>query len=182
MVLLEQALQQAETWKNILHEACLRIEIAGGIRRNQTDVNYITLVALPFPGQDLFGNKNFDNTPLDQLITELKFKDEIKTIKSTQGHRWIQPRGEASLPIDIFVVLPPAQHGVTMVEATGPASYWQKITTPKQEGGLLPGHLVIKNGSLSFKGKGKDLPINIPTEKDFYEFTKIERLEPWLRK
>jgi len=81
--------------------------------------------------------------------------------------------GPGPIPIDLFIVIPPASWGVVYAVRTGPAefSHWLATRALQQGMKLNDGHLERADGTL----------ISTPEETDFLRELGIEFKEPWHR-
>lgn len=190
---LAVAQEAAETLRDLLAPACERIEIAGSIRRRKPEVKDIELVAVPrvdtATATDLWGTP----LPIDLLegqLTALMMQSlarrddglairEVEMVRAdgsiVRTHR-AGPAYKALLwrriPVDLFIVRPPAEWGVIFTIRTGPADWSQRLVTECQrwfmrvEGGRLLHH-------------GDHVPC--PEERDFLDAIGQPWVEPWER-
>lgn len=140
-----------------LEPACERIEIAGSIRRHKTEVHDIELVAVARVEEradGLFGTTEVDL--LDERIGALMANGYLAP-RLVENHRadgridvqqklgpafkaLITPRG---IPVDLFIVRPPATWGVIYGLRTGPGTWNTRLVTDcktigrKVEGGQV---------------------------------------------
>jgi DNA polymerase/3'-5' exonuclease PolX len=159
--------------RELLAPGCERIEVAGSIRRRKPEVRDIELVAIPAMGEQDAGDLWGTRIPVDLLeerVTELRelHQVELRDVEShrvdgsvVHGHRngpaykALEYRG---MPVDLFVVRPPAQWGVIFTIRTGPADWGQRIVT------LCQRYLWrVQDGVLYQRGA----PVACPEEADF---------------
>lgn len=154
-----------------LSPLCHNIEVAGSVRRECPQVGDIEIIALPrmIYSTDLFGAR---------YMTEASELDAFdwsilgKFVKG--GHKYKQIDLYLGMTLDLFIVTPPAQYGVIKLIRTGPDSFSRKFVTHKFKGGLLPGHLEIKDGAIYKLGA------LLPTreESDVFELLGISYISP----
>lgn len=185
----------------LLEPACRTLQVAGSIRRGKSEVSDVELVAVPrvvMTPIDLFGQV-FDETDLlddacDQLLSKGTFTQRL----DVNGYpRWgkrtklISYRGVA---VDLFSVLPPAQFGVILTIRTGSAKFSRRLMTPRSIGGLLPAHMMVRDGCLYRHMHGAELPVDkdlrrqypagwlveVPahTEQAFFDAIGLDWIEP----
>lgn len=152
----------AEAIVGMLGPACERIAIAGSIRRGAPEVKDIEIVAVPKLSVDLLGETQVDDdTALDVILYELESAGRLERRDPPRwGRRFKAARAvKSGIPVDLFLVLPPAQWGAIMAIRTGPALYSAKLVTACQYRGYrcIDGRLVGPRG---------DVPT--PEEKDFF--------------
>lgn len=182
---LHEAREKAEALRSLLEPACERIEVAGSIRRERPDVKDIELVAVPRWDSETAGLWG-EPVPVDRLAERvdamLANSLDALTLRDVAVHRAdgtteYQRRNGASykalvflgIPVDLFIVQPPADWGVLFTIRTGPGEWSQRLVTDCQryfmrvEGGRLLHH-------------GQHVPC--PEERDFLEAIGQEWVEP----
>lgn len=178
------ALPLAEKLVDILQPACKRIEIAGGLRRQETDPHDIELVAIP----DLrsprlaFGSPIYESL-LDAILGSLSHYDEDDLLihLSKNGSKFkqfaiSQDGGQSWLiKVDLFLITPPADWGVLYLIRTGPADFSRWIVTQKHKGGGLPNGYRIEDGRILSENNDY---IPCPEEIDFLSFCKLTWIKP----
>lgn len=165
---LAKAESIAETIVRKLSSRCLRIEIAGSIRRKKPEVGDIEIIAEPYPTRDLFNNETYEPHELDEIDWTLYGR----LVKG--GHKYKQIELPNGINLDLFIVTPPAQWGVQFLIRTGPAEYSHKFVTARNQGGMLPSYLKVKDGAI-WHGENR---IETPEEKDVFELIGIPFAEP----
>lgn len=172
-----RAMQIAEALQDALAPACERIEIAGSIRRQAPQVKDVELVAVPKTRKDLFGHPIDDeDTELDLLLQKFAELNRLVPRVDAAGRLRLGRRFKAlravrsQLPIDLFLVLMPAQWGAIFAIRTGPAAYSQQLVTECQRKGLrcTRGHLEDIRGRT----------VDTPEEQDFIRACGLEVIEP----
>lgn len=144
------ALKVAEGLVGHLGPACVRIKIAGSIRRLKPEVKDIELVCVP----DLtvtprrapleFGKPAPPSykTELDRLIAEMG--GDVRLEANGARMKKLDLR-YAGVKCDLFINLPPAQWGVQLAIRTGPADFSQWLVTQRRHGGALPDVYFVKH-------------------------------------
>lgn len=172
---LARAERLAAEARTLLAPACRRIEVAGSIRRRRPDVGDIELVAVPVveSGQlDLFGAATGTRDVLHELCERLLAAGVFAHRPDKHGHPAFGPkfkrlvfRGAAdTLPLDLFVVTPPAQWGALFTIRTGPGAYSHRLVTPRLQGGGMPAGMRLEGGALWDGGR----LVETPEEADFF--------------
>ena len=166
-----------------LTDKCVRIEIAGSVRRKRKDVGDIEIVCIPQvvrPQTDLFGN---DSGPMKvPLYNHVRNVDWLRPRLNSMGKP--QAMGKrymamidicTGIPIDIFIVLPPAQWGVIMTIRTGSADFGAKLLQAARRRGFRR-----ENGQLiDIRSKGKrERHLETPTEKSFFDAINVAWVDP----
>lgn len=141
---LTQAHEVAEDLLARLAPSCERIAIAGSIRRRRADVKDIELVAVPGmaqrPGDDLWGTPYVADLLLQEIT--ILIARGLLAAREVEAHRADgtvdvgQKMGDAYLalvfrdiPVDLFVVRPPAEWGVIFALRTGPGDWNTRLVT-----------------------------------------------------
>lgn len=159
---------------------CVMIAVAGSIRRGKKLVGDIEIVAMPILSradlqqQTLFPDDGFRDsyaTRLDAKIKEL-IDDKLLRPNPTQpidGQRYKRFLYTAhDLPLDLFIVRPPATWGVIYAIRTGPAEFSRALVSS-----FLPHGWHIASGQL-FDAAGDVVPT--PDEATFFSAIDL----PWL--
>ena len=170
---LSQARRIAESVVAELACACERIEIAGSVRREKSEVGDIEICAIPKieKNVDLFGFPIEGCSALDifeyaKIGRFVKGKSRYKQILLPDG-----------ISLDLFICLPPVQWGVVFTIRTGDADFSHKIVTPRKHGGFLPSDCKVKDGTVY----RNDDPILMPEEEDFLKLLGFPGLSPQAR-
>jgi DNA polymerase/3'-5' exonuclease PolX len=149
----------AEEARARLAPACVRLEIAGSIRRGRPDVADVELVAVPrvTPGRpDLFGAPTTATGELHALATELLAAGVLAHRPDKNGRpafgeklkRVVFTGAAGVLPLDLFAVTPPAQWGVIFTVRTGPGAFSTRLVTARRYGGGMPEGHRVRDGAL----------------------------------
>lgn len=175
---ISRAMPVAEVIRSHLEPGCSRIEIAGSLRRREATVSDIELVCVPKTRRDLFGEPSEDDE-LSPVLVELLRAGRL-AYRGTQTARGVTvaPGAKylslvavrAQIPVDLFIVRPPAQWGAILAIRTGPADYSRMLVTLARDAGLrcTGGHLEDANGNT----------IATPEEEDFVRRCGVTPLPP----
>jgi DNA polymerase/3'-5' exonuclease PolX len=169
------ARQLADQLLEELFPYCMRIEIAGGVRREKPECHDIELVAIPKmePLKDIFGIVAGQRNLLNEFIESSVYFCE------KNGDRQKKIVYTLDINCDLFIVLPPAQWGVIFTIRTGPADFSKRVVTPRKHGGYLPSNCRVINGTLH---NAYDHIFPMPEEIDFLDFLGLGWIEPKERK
>ncbi len=184
---LDEALQIARSFIGQIEDTCERIEIAGSVRRIKAEVKDIEIVAIPkliygYPAT-LDGSSlvDPDTNTLHEKLKDMRDKYLIFSDRFSKDHRkppfglryyrisWAVEK----IPLDLFVVLPPADWGVIFAIRTGPSDLSFKLVTSALKQGLKvqDGQLFkLKNMNPDHNNKwvlGEKIPC--PEETDFFK-------------
>lgn len=167
---LELAQEVADKYLQILKPHCLRIEIAGSIRRERKEVKDIELVCIPKAvnvNDGMFDKKEIRDPKFVQLINSFKREKgngEGKAVKI------ILP--EEEINIDLFITTP-EQWGVIFMIRTGNEWFSKRMVTEIKEFGFYceDGYLKRKSGDI----------VPCFEEKDFFTITGAQYVEPYAR-
>jgi DNA polymerase/3'-5' exonuclease PolX len=195
------ALKVAEALVEHLRPACVRIEIAGSIRRLKPEVKDIEIVCVP----DLspvarapleFGKPvpQLYKTQLEKSVDEMRKAGDIDLMAN--GDRYKKMRLKyAGIVCDLFIVIPPAEWGVLAVIRTGPSDFSHWCVTSQKFGGALPVGYFVKHGVVWIESEivKRDVPddqgkalklltdtnhLSMPEEVDFLKFLQLGWIEP----
>lgn len=176
--------------------------IAGGARRRKAEVHDLEIVAMSLLGapRPEFGQKNPDRSHLERqlrilveggwLKTEMggeKFKKfEIKRLSD-----WGIPQSINPFMLDLFIVTPPSQWGVTLMIRTGPGEFSQWMVTQRSKRGALPDEYFVKHNVVW--RSGTEVPnqaekaaqmmteanfVKMPEEGDWFDLCGMTWIEP----
>ncbi|HET8885572.1 MAG TPA: hypothetical protein VFM70_04375 [Salinimicrobium sp.] len=155
---IQKALFIAERVKTLLAPHCIRIEIAGSIRRKKPEVKDIEIVAIPKPYQTgLFE---------DGIATVVNQWQKVKGDLPCKYTQRILPEG---IKLDLFFA-EPGNWGLILAIRTGSAAYSHKILAA----GWVKRGYKSEGGFLSASGK----TIMIPEEIDLFTRLGLPFLEP----
>lgn len=181
---LNEARILAEEWIVKLRPACERVEIAGSIRRAESEVGDIDIVCIP----SITTERNLFDDPTGQSINHLEnllqtYKDDEDftfynpydpTERTANGPRQKKLFLPQRIKLELWIVIPPAQWGAIFILRTGPAQFGHWLVTSKQQGGGLPSHLKVKDGALQNGFK----IIETPEERDFFNAIDLPYIQP----
>jgi DNA polymerase/3'-5' exonuclease PolX len=170
-----------------LMPACERGAIAGSIRRQRPEVNDIELVVVPSfqerVGEDLWGTPHEADLLTERLgwmVVAGEIRPRVIEVHRSDGtieqshrdgdsYKALEYRG---LPVDLFVVRPPADWGVIVTIRTGPADWSHRLVTDCQR------YLRCVAGGRLYRS-GQYVPCH--EELDFFRGIGQEWVEPWER-
>jgi DNA polymerase/3'-5' exonuclease PolX len=168
-----------------------RIEIAGSIRRCKPQVGDVELVCIPKIERTehitLAGTTERAYDALRERMLNLWGRGIVKRNRGSKDGR-IAPFGpkfyritHKNVPIDLFVVTPPADWFPIFVIRTGSADFSHFLVTKSQENAMhfIGGHMerVLHRG-----GQVLQRSIIVPaSERQLFEICGIDYLEPWER-
>lgn len=183
MIELSIARARAEALCNWVRGAdCVRAEIGGSIRRGKPEVKDIEIIAEPYIPTDLFGVPLVSATSkLDAMIDReivmgrLKKRLNAKGNPQAYGQKFKALATYDDIPIDLFIVRPPAQWGAVFAIRTGPGDFSKYLVTACQGMGLR-----CEEGRLVRQVDGSTYPT--PTEESFFQACGVPWIEPEKRK
>ena len=184
---LAAALAAADALRELLEPACARVEIAGSIRRRKATVGDLELVAIPRlvaePAGDLWGTLR-ERDLLPERVAALIDAGELAPREVTitradgsieQGRRM----GRAylalvfrELPVDLFILRPPAEWSVIFALRTGSGDWNVALVTAARRAGRR-----VDGGRVYVHGQ----PIACPEEGDFFRALGQPWVDPWER-
>lgn len=176
---VDDARRSADILVGLLRPGCERIEIAGSIRRGKAEVHDIELVAvakLEDRPDGMFGSSTIDlleervgrlmaNGHLAPRLVENHRADGRIDLQHKLGPAFkalVTPRG---IPVDLFIVRPPATWGCIFALRTGPGTWNTRLVMEcKSIGRKVAGGQVERwHGALS-----EWIPVPTPEEADFF--------------
>lgn len=172
---LAEAERVARAIVDTLAPACLRIEIAGSVRRRRPEVSDIELVVVPKfidgPVLDLFAPPPKESL-LDIFLRDLERSGRLvahpgKPANGTRYKKRWAPK--AGMQVDLFIVLPPAEWGVLFAIRTGSADYSARAVTALHAHGLRS-----EDGRIL---RGNEV-VPCPEEEDFFRLAGLALLPP----
>lgn len=180
---LATARTAAEELIELLRHDCERIEIAGSIRREKETVKDIELVAIPKVAEqhDLFGE------PTGQRVNKLRqwidgaamFGAAERPLQYVSGRDRMLKLLYGGIPVDIFMVLPPAQWGAIFAIRTGPADFNKLLVTSRMKGGFMPPGMQQHDGALwSGDPQRGGVVIETPEESDWFDAIGVPTWDP----
>jgi DNA polymerase/3'-5' exonuclease PolX len=184
------ALAIAEGLVNDLRPACERIEIAGSLRRGKPQVHDIEIVAVPRIEQVAVGLLSDVTESIDrlELLVAAMLADGVLERRPVENHRAdgsidvqfkLGPAFKALLclrvPLDLFIVRPPATWGVIFGLRTGPGDWNTRLVDECKAIGrrVAGGQVEAWSGAL---GRWEAVPT--PEERDFFRALGQPWVEP----
>jgi len=153
-----------------LSSSCVRIEVAGSLRRKAATVGDIEIMIVPEP--ELYDY-------LDNLLSQ-------KKIRLTEPKRWGEKfrsfmmtttgGNPIDVQFDLFLQPDPATWGANMVIRTGCAEFSHCMVTMRSAGGWLPDCYLVKNARVWDRATGEAL--DTPEEKDVFRLWGMEMPAP----
>lgn len=179
---LEQAERIGGELIELLRPSCVRICLAGSIRREKAEVGDIEIVAVPHY-TDVATGKLFatDETRTSMLETMIQSLRKNNTLgdppRKCDGpkHKKVIYEGAK---IDLFIVTPPADWGNILAIRTGPAEFSHMLVTQRRLGGAMPEDRYQADGAL-WDLHGNKIPCE--NEGDFFAAIDVPHWDPPLR-
>ena len=182
---VEAVLALGDELLELLAPECQRVVIAGSARRGVEWVSDLELVAEPVLERDLFGGVDESarsglEVRVDELLAEgrLQLRETSAGIKRN-GSRFKALAARPSfthevIPVDLFLVRPPASWGALLTIRTGPDHYSRDLVTRLRHRGMRceRGHVLRDNGE----------EVSTPEEVDFFRACGLPYVEPWERR
>lgn len=201
---LNKALKIGEFLVSNLIPGCVpgRCVIAGSARRRKAEVKDLEIVAMPLNGHPRpeFGQRIPDRSHLERQLRILVEDGWLWPIKGGEKFKKYEIRrlddfgvGKQLNPfcLDLFLVTPPSQWGVTLMIRTGPGDFSRWMVTQKSKGGALPNAFFVQHNVVWFDGtQVPDKPeeaakmmtdgncIRMPEECDYFELCRMPVIEP----
>lgn len=180
---LETAKMHAGQFIMQILDVCDKVEIAGSIRRGKQQVHDIEILAMPKfeVKQEMLldgvveRKVNLLHQRMQQLLrngtvtADRQRKDRHKDPFGERYYRVNFNPGNLKIPIDLFVVLPPAQWGTQLVIRTGCAEFSHWIVSLRISHGLR-----FRDGHLERMGQ----VIDTPTEESVFEALRLPFVPP----
>lgn len=172
---LARAQKLSDAVRRELEPACVRIEVAGSIRRRRPEVGDIEIVAIPKRSPSLFDDAG-GYSYLEELLDILVGTDRLVRLKSGDKYKQFHlPKADCCL--DLFLCSADTW-GVIFTIRTGPADFSRRLVTQRCKGGLLPSDLCVRDGRI-WRGQAA---LETPEERRVFDVAEIKWLEPWERK
>lgn len=181
---LAEAEPVAEELVRLLRDSCIRIAVAGSIRRRKPMVSDIEIVATPYwgtvPSGDLWGTRLRVDLLSERLFTfraaRLLPPRNVEVHRASGSIEIQQRLGDAyqalvfrGLPVDLFIVRDLADWGVIFALRTGPGDWNTRIVTDCQK------YLRRVEGGKVYRS-GQYVPC--PEEEDFFRVLGQPWVEP----
>lgn len=175
---LQAATQIADEIIHALRPDCVKIQVAGSVRRRLPHVKDIEIVYISQASsrQDLFGSTAqvyfHTNVVLIRLINDgVLIKDATVKRWGSKYKRTIHCA--SGIVIEMFRAVP-HNWGYILTLRTGPAAFNKLLVTKHTHGGALPPHIELRDGFVWHNGKS--LPI--PTELAFFTALNLPLIPP----
>lgn len=170
MIYYSEALFHAEALKKELAPHCVRIEIAGSIRRMKSQVKDIEIVCIPKPFES-------EGTMFQSGLAEVLHKYELSKGlleygKTRYTQRILPVCGPLGLVADIFICNE-SNWGLTMVYRTGSTEFnmkWLKLAKSL--------HYHMENNQMFIVGRKNRSAIAIPEEMDLFTRLGMKFISP----
>jgi len=164
---LKQAQSLAESLVDLLAASCIRIAVAGSVRRQKPSPNDIEIVTVPLfrhtillpPEITMFETPKVEprvktDNVLDLRCDELLALGTLEKRPDINEHycwgtgvkRMVFFRGKDYAPVDLFQVIEPAQWGVIFAIRTGPGDFNHYLVTNQWIGGSCPKNRKVAGG------------------------------------
>jgi DNA polymerase/3'-5' exonuclease PolX len=158
-----------------LKPSCVRLALAGSVRRLEPECGDIELVAIPEQCNDLLGWPIASK--LDLRLETLIAAGRLVKLKGADRYKQFRLVKSGAM-LDLFIVTPETW-GVQLLIRTGPAAFAHRFVTPRAQGGrILPAGWRVSSGRLQNE-TGKCL--STPEERDVFEAVEMDYVEPWRR-
>lgn len=184
----EQALRVAQTVLEYLAEGAVQLAVAGSIRRERPEVHDIEVVAEPRlvmrAGDDLWASEHEEDM-LEQRVQEA-ISRRIFVPRQVENHRAggetefqtkLGPKFKAlmvaDLPLDLFIVRPPASWAVIYALRTGPGAWNTRLVTECQAIGRR-----VRDGQVQRWDGNRWVVVPTPDERSFFAALGQRWLEP----
>lgn len=200
-----EAIAIAKAFVAEIEPYCDQLVVAGSLRRRLARIGDVEVVAVPKvePTEttipDLFGGQvhHGEVDLLDATMTMLLDKGRVqKRLDANGSPRWgptLKYLTYRGAPVDLFT--PCAERfGWILMLRTGPAAFSRQLVVPRgkipgeaktntrtKDGrwGLLPVHIVPRDGWLTYRTSGERIPT--PDEKSVFDLFGLPYQEPWSR-
>lgn len=181
----------AEELRELLGQACVKIEVAGSLRRGLPQIGDIELVAIPkietydeVDETDLFGTKK----PVTYNLLWKALNGFFKGRYRLQGDKYksffwpLRGAGEGLVQVDLFTATP-ATWGWIFLVRTGSADFSHHVAKSlnkqgytSKDGAIHKGNLELVDNKWQMVATGA--PIATPTEEDVFRLAGIPIREP----
>lgn len=167
--------------QKMLDPVCDHLVIAGSVRRGEAVCNDIELVCsprmTPKNGRPLFDDCEPELvSALDRFSNALADHGDLILDPTTKrnGPRYKRFIALGSVPVDLFIVRPPAEWGAILAIRTGDADFAHLLVTKRSQGGAMPDNLSQRDGAL-WRGFQK---VPTPTEESYFQALGLDFIHP----
>lgn len=179
----------AEELRRILAPSCVKVELAGSLRRETREVGDVELVAIPKVekvtkqiGGDLFGATQ--TIDVNRLWEQLDLVAGRSYTKCGDLYRQfaMDVDGGAPIKVDVFTARPETWGWIYLIR-TGSADFSHWVAKKLNEAGYTSKEGAIHRGDLKYldgqwKLVPKGDPIKTPTEQDVFDLARIQFRDP----
>jgi DNA polymerase/3'-5' exonuclease PolX len=170
---LGKAREIAEYYVHELKPFCEKVEIAGSIRREKPEVKDIEICCVPKTYTEQIGMFDSDPVRIHQFVD---YVNDFTRIRGNGKGKYVRAILREQIDLDLFITTP-EQWGVIFLIRTGSAEYSKNVVTKIKDNGFW-----VEDGWLNKKSdKTQETKIPVYEEKDFYEITGLQYIEPKLR-
>lgn len=191
---LRFAKEAADHLVEILGNACLRLEVAGAVRRLRPSTPLVELLAIPklqsYVPADFVRSELFETRPVDAPPVEHNFLWEainaytsgraLSRGEKVREFKWLASRHEVDVPEEVPVritICDRQNWGLILMRCTGSELFVKHV-----HASLRRASFVAKGGRV-WHGLGKDLepisePISVPEEEDLFRLAKMKHVPP----
>jgi DNA polymerase/3'-5' exonuclease PolX len=168
---LAQAQQRAAELIEVLRPFCERIEVAGSVRREKSEVGDLEIVAISkvIIDYDLFQAPFGSHLAIDEGVAEL-IKRGGQFIKGKDMYRQI---AFTDITLDLFLT-GFEKWGMIYTIRTGSADFSHWLVTSCSLGGALPSHMKVQEGRL-YRGGFR---VDTPEEIDVFKTIGLDYIAP----
>jgi len=130
----------------LLRQSCVRIGVAGSIRRRCERVHDVDIICIPADGPTLFNATSIE--PLDDVLLRAT-RDGFLDAPMCNGPRLkrFPLRGYPRTCVEVFICSV-EKWGVIFALRTGPWTFSRAIVTPRHKGGRLDDGYMVRDGRL----------------------------------
>lgn len=182
-----------QIWRALM-PACVKVKIAGSLRRECGEVGDIDIVAWPRLDRDLFGEECASYSGLDAALAELKRVGTLATdtdvIRDGLRYKRFQAPALDGMPVEIWIT-DRDNWGYILALRTGPETLNRLLVTPVRQSGLCPPEIALIGGHVWWypasrlaedarraKRVGAGRLLSCPTEEDFWSHMRLPSLPP----
>lgn len=172
---LETALPIAEELCSMLAPACMRIEIAGSIRRRRSDVGDIELLCVPKQTIDsVFGTDDLDRVISSHIaVGLLDYRTDVRGRRTYGPMNKLLRHVPSGIPLDVFSTTA-ENFGMSWVVRTGPAEWNKRMMQRFRDIGF---RAHAYGGVHNRQG----VELDCPDEATVFRLMNLPYVEPWDR-